>query len=175
MYVAEMKTKGARLSHHILGKILLGSERKAIGENEASLSFYGMMEGVMRYSDIRPRLKEYFDKNIYIETENKFKEFFSAPIYNRLSETSREGLINAVAKLPIEKTTESFNNPNVTELRKTFPRSHEPWSEKEILYFRKAVEHTNDVEFLSKAFQRSVNSIEAAYKQTLKKSELIST
>ncbi len=167
-YVDEMKAKGARLSHHILGKVLLGSDGTSIEENEKTLSFYGSLKGVVKFNAIRPQLAEYFKKHIYSEVENKIHEFFSKPVYNNLSPTKREDLLSAVSKLPMERTTESFNNPNIVELRKTYPRSHEPWNDKEILFFNKTIEHTNDIDFLSLAFQRSPNSMQAAYKNRVK-------
>ena len=165
-----MKANGIKLSHQILGKILLASDKTTFDENEKALSFFGSLKGVAKFTAIRPHLAEYFAKNIYSEAETKLHEFFSEPIRNSLTETQQESLLNAVAKLPIERTTESLSNPNIVELRKTYPRSHEPWSEKEISYFHKTIEHTNDIDFLVKAFQRSANSIQAAYKNSLKAS-----
>ena len=74
----------------------------------------------------------------------------------------------AVRNIPIEKETSSITNQNIIELRKSYPRSHEPWNEKEIILFHEAIRQTNDMEFLSQVFQRSPNSIKAAYENTLK-------
>ena len=84
---------------------------------------------------------------------------------------TQKNLILAVNTLPIAKPTETLSEA-IQELRKTYPRSHEPWSEKEILFFNTAVKHTNDVDFLSHAFQRSPNSMKGAYEQMLKKQEV---
>jgi len=167
-YADEMKANGVKLSHQVLVTVLLASDKTIFDENEKALSFFGSLKGVAKFTVIRPRLAEYFAKNIYSEVETILHEFFSEPIRNSLTQPQQESLLNAVAKLPMERTTESLNNPNIVELRKTYPRSHEPWSEKEISYFHKTIEHTNDIDFLVKAFQRSANSIQAAYKSSLK-------
>lgn len=70
--------------------------------------------------------------------------------------------------MPLEKDDTAVSD-NIKELRKTFKRSHEPWSERELLYIKKAFEHTNDLTFLANAFQRSPNSLKAMFEQLLKK------
>ena len=167
LYAQEMKEKGVGLSHHTLGKVLLGSEKAALGESEQSLSFYGVLEGVTKYTVIRPVLAAYFEKHFYSDIENKLEDFFAEPIYNRLNEQSKQNLKLAVNTLPIEKATETLSAP-LQEFRKTYARSHEPWSEKEILFYRTALEHTNDLAFLSTVFQRSPGSVKAMYGNVLK-------
>ena len=93
--------------------------------------------------------------------------FFATKTYNRLSETSQQSLIKAVNELPMQRSEEALTD-NIKELRKTYPRSHEPWSDREILFIKKALDNTNDLQFLSKAFQRSDTSIKAVYEKMVK-------
>ncbi len=166
-YTDEMQKNGIRLSHHTLAKLLIASEKDKYSANEQALSFYGVMEGLTKYAALRPILGNYFEKNFYAEIENKRNDFFEAPVYNRLSEQSKKNLILAISTLPLEKPNESLSEA-VQELRKTYPRSHEPWSEKEIIFYRTAIEHTNDIAFLALTFQRSEGSVKAMYSNSLR-------
>ena len=166
-YAEEMKEKGIRLSHQTLGKVLLGSERVNFGEAEQSLSFFGALQGLTKYTIIRPVLASYFEMHFYSEIETELEDFFAVPVYNKLNEQSQKNLILAVSTLPIEKATETLSEA-IQELRKQYARSHEAWSEKEILFYRKAVQNTNDLDFLVKAFQRSPNSVKAMYGNMVK-------
>ncbi len=156
----EMKAKKVPLSYTTLAKILVASEKAEFGEKEKSLSFYGEMAAWAKYTSIRPILGVYFEKNVREEGKSKQEEFFAAPTYNHLNEPSRKNLVMAIGQLALEKPTETLSAA-VQEIRKTFARSHEPWSEKEIIFYRKALEHTNDLQFLAQTFQRSENSVKA--------------
>lgn len=170
-YINEMKQKGVRLSHFILGKVLLGSGRNAMGGAEQSLSFCGALNGVVKYSAIRPVINTYFDKHVYKETEGDVEDFFTAPVFNNLNENAQVALMTAINYLPVEKASDTLSEA-VQELRKTYPRSHEPWSEKEMSYFKRTIAQTNDVKFLSRTFQRSEGSIKGAYKQLMQKNTI---
>ena len=170
LYIEEMKQKKVRLSHFALGKILLGSERNGMNEEDIALSFYGVLKNITKYNAIRPRLADYFEKNIYKEITQQLDNFFFPPVYNHFSETARKTLHDSINNIPIEKPTEALTNQNIVELRKTYPRSHEPWKNKEVNLFHETVQQTNDIDFLSLVFQRSPNSIKAAYEQMIKKS-----
>ncbi len=166
-YIEEMKEARVTLSHDKLAKILSGADKSVLWANESDLSFYGLMYGIMKYTKIRETVKPYFEKHIYSAIDNKVKAFFEEVTYNRFSEKSQLGLINAVAELPMAKGDETLSD-NIKELRKTHPRSHEPWNDLEITFIKKAFENTNDLGFLSKAFQRSETSIKAFYEKMIK-------
>lgn len=167
MYCDEMKEKNIRLSHHTLGKLLLASDRSHFTDAEQALSFYGILSGIAKLSSIRTTLSAYFEKNFYAQEQQQIEAFFAAPIFNKLNFESRQNLLLAIQNLPLQKSTESLSEP-LKEMRKKYPRSHEPWTEKEIFYYQKAIEHTNDLEFLAKTFQRSENSVKAFYSNILK-------
>ncbi len=166
-YTDEMIKADVRLSHDLLAKVLSGADKAVLKENEFGLSFYGLMYGGMKYTKIRESIKPYFEKHFYSEIENKVNAFFATKTYNRLSETSQQSLIKAVNELPMQRSEEALTD-NIKELRKTYPRSHEPWSDREILFIKKALDNTNDLQFLSKAFQRSDTSIKAVYEKMVK-------
>ena len=127
------------------------------------------MKNISKYNAIRQKLADYFDRHIYAETIKEINSFFLSDPYNNYSDAARELLQIAIRNIPIEKETSSITNQNIVALRKTYPRSHEPWKEKEIVLFHEAIEQTNDIEFLSLVFQRSPNSIKAAYENVISK------
>ena len=167
-YCDEMKTKQLPMSHHALAKILLGSDTANISEVEQTLSFYVTLDGVAKFTEIRAVLAPYFEKHFYSVIEKQVENFFAEPFYNNLNENSQQSLLAAINSLPIEKLTETLSE-NIQELRKKYARSHEPWSDKEILIYKKAIEQTNDLDFLAMAFQRSNASVKGMYQQIIKR------
>lgn len=161
-YTDEMKAAGVKLSHDLLAKILSGANPKVLNKTEIGLSFYGLMDGVMKYTKIRETIKPYFEQNFYSIKENRISAFFDAEIFNHFTEQSKHHLTLAINTLPILKTEESLSE-NIKEIRKTHPRSHESWGELELVFIKKAFENTNDISLLSKIFQRSESSIRAIY------------
>jgi len=162
----EMKAKGMPLSPRILGLVLAGSSARGITEKERELSFYGRIHGNVKA--VQAKVRTYFEDHIFSETKAKTEAYFSAAIFNNLNEAERESIKLMIKKIPIEKPTETLTRPDLIELRKTFPRAHEPWSEKEVLEFQNVIAHTNDINFLSDVFQRSHSSMRAKYESMLK-------
>jgi hypothetical protein len=167
-FVAEMKQAGARLSHHALGLILTGSDAASLGARERNLSFYGKLQRKTRLSDIRDRLKEYFEKNIYKDVKEEVESFFSAETYIHLADDERQNLEALICSIPMQRTAESLT-PVMADIRKTYSRSHEPWSYEEMEAFKTAVQKTNDIAFLSALFRRSPGAIRGIYEQLLKR------
>ncbi len=163
-YVNEMRKKGVRLSHAVLGKALVGNERNANDEAAQSLSFFGVLHGVVKYNAVGPVLLAYFNKHVNREMNAEVEQFFSASTFNHLTANARMALQTAISLLPIERTAEAISE-KVQQLRKIHYRSHEPWSQKEIQYFKRSIAQTNDLQFLSIAFGRSESSLEAVYKK----------
>ena len=103
-----------------------------------------------------------------LNPENKQSEsFFNPPLYNKLSDESRESLKNAVAQLPVHRPDSVIDNPYIMEQRKTFRRAYEHWSEKEEEIFLNAIQHTNDIDFLSSVFQRNPGNLKSFLKKKL--------
>lgn len=85
--------------------------------------------------------------------------YFQEPHFNKLSEKAILQLREKVAAIPLVKT-ENLSE-SLIERRKTFPRSHEPWPDEEMRLLKRALEFTNDLEFLASAFGRSVQAMTA--------------
>lgn len=62
------------------------------------------------------------------------------------------------------KKTEDLSE-SIINVRTNYPRAYEPWSEKEEELLRKAMEYTNNLELLTKCFQRGRGSIESKGKR----------
>ncbi len=167
VYVNEMRLNGVQLSHSKLAKILVAKDTNHFDEKEQSLSFFGLLHEQSKFTTIRAHLLPYFEKHFYSESQKQLDEFFSEPFYNLLDKKSTQRLIAAISYLPLEKPTEGLSEA-LQALRKTHPRANEPWSEKEIELYRNATEHTNDLHFLSNAFQRSEKSVKSFYATLLK-------
>ncbi|MBA3899951.1 MAG: DNA helicase RecQ [Bacteroidetes bacterium] len=167
-YVAQMTKAGITVSHHTLGKILLGSSRASVA-NAKALPFYGRLKNQTNYKIIKPPLASFITNLL---GGNMGKDYFSLPVFNRLSQESREKLKNAIEALPIIKTDKDFTKFYILEIRKTYKRAYETWTEKEKYYLKLAVEHTNDLEFLGEAFQRPPSSLKTAWKK-MKEMELM--
>jgi hypothetical protein len=156
--IDEMKAKGIPLSPRVLGLVLAGGSAKGISTKEQELSFYGMFGGHVKA--VQAKAMAYFDEHIFSETKAKTDAYFSAALFNNLNESERERLKAMIKEIPFEKPTETLTRPDLIEIRKTFPRAHEPWGEKEVLEFQKAITQTNDINFLSDVFQRSIRRYE---------------
>ena len=78
----------------------------------------------------------------------------------RLAEWTGHGpvLEEDIARIPIIRKGTSLT-PDIMKIRKTHPRSHEPWNKFETTLLDKALDYTNDLEFLSRIFKRGTNSM----------------
>ena len=99
---------------------------------------------------------------------NNILDFFNPPLFNQLSEVSKEKLINAVRALPLLRPSNEIDNNYIIEQRKTYKRAYDHWSENERQILKSVLEYTNDLEFLSMALQRNPENIRNYYKKMKK-------
>jgi len=97
------------------------------------------------------------------EAREAMEKFFSQRVYNKLSVSVREKLIQKIEAIPTIRPDDSISNEYILEQRKQFSRAYEPWSEEEASLFKDAVVHTNDLDFLAGVFKRNPNSLKAVY------------
>lgn len=171
-YVAEMKNKKVELSHSMMCYVLLGSARAEVGQLEMSLSFYGRLQNLTKQKTLKALLLEYFKKEIYKDVQKVLPDFFGTPTYNRLSENELISLHQAINDIPIAKPTSTITSAHILELRKKYPRSHEPWTETEATVFENIIQKTNNLKLLTEILQRSENSIIAAWENLEKKKNI---
>lgn len=106
-------------------------------------------------------------KNISNPVSKQSESFFNPPSYNNLSERSKQSLQKTISEFPVLRPDSEITNPYITEQRKIFKRAYEPWSEKEEAAFTEAIKHTNDIDFLSEAFQRNPGNMKSFLKKKL--------
>ena len=84
--------------------------------------------------------------------------FFIQSVFNHLPAEAVTLLEEDIARIPIIRKGTALT-PNIMKIRKTHPRSHEPWNKFETTLLDKALDYTNDLEFLSRIFKRGTNSM----------------
>jgi hypothetical protein len=84
--------------------------------------------------------------------------FFIQSVFNHLPAEAVTLLEEDIARIPIIRKGTSLT-PDIMKIRKTHPRSHEPWNKFETTLLDKALDYTNDLEFLSRIFKRGTNSM----------------
>jgi len=179
-YMDELLDKKLRFSAVIIGKVLTGSTLVTYHQIGAKVSFYGLLEGIISYEAIIKTLKKYytpFEKSIKEKkaTQQNYKnevttKFFEANIFNRFTDEQHQIFVKTIAAIPIQKPTETITSEHIIEMRKTFPRSHEPWSIEEEKLLEKAITLTNDKNVLCSIFLRSGNSLMAMSSKFLENS-----
>jgi len=165
-YADQLAAIDARVSHHTVGKALLGSDRSSISEKIKTLPFYGLLQGQTTYKIIGPLLKKYFEKNPVSTnyTGNKPADnFFSPPLYNNMKEEMKRAIMAKVAALPAMRPDSEIDNEYILEQRKTYKRSYEPWSEEEAILFDDCLALTNDLDRLSELFLRNASNLRSAF------------
>jgi len=161
-FITEMREKKLRLTHHTLGRILLGSGRKSVPTGAESLSFFGVLKDTTTYKNIGLVLKKYFEENNLINHDFEVHEFFNPPHFNHFSANEINALKSEIKSLGIKKPDATLF-PHMLELRKKFPRAYEPWGEEEFRIYRQLIEKTNDPAVLSSVLGRNYASVTAYY------------
>ncbi len=132
--------------------------------------------GKYHNSYTRGQLLDFFTQYLYKNnrTNNKRNlyeeiDFFQKETFNRLSEKAIVQLKEKVEELGIQKT-ENLSE-YVENARVNCPRAFESWSEKERQLLKKAIEYTNDLDLLSRCFQRGKRAIESCGQKLIYKSQ----
>lgn len=145
--------------------VLIGKKTKALSYDIMKSDLFGVFKN---YPD-KEKLKLFIKDNYKIkDTHDSITidyHFFRKPIFNRLSDKSKESLINAIKKLPIYKSNKVHLSSKIIEDRKYHKRAYEPWTKEETNIFKKAIEYTNDIDFLSEVFQRNPSSLRSFYRK----------
>ena len=163
-YMRVLTSTNLLITPALLGRVLTGSTGVSMPVILQDLPFYGLLSGKTTYKAILGQLKKYFAENHVAErfpTNEETERFFSSALFNNYSDSSKKLLIKLVSGLPLERTDDSITNEYILEQRKLYKRAYEPWSREEGLLFEKAMSQTNDIEFLSTAFQRNPASLKS--------------
>lgn len=153
-----IKNKGMRASSAMVTKFLLGSSASKF--NDLNKHPYFECIDKKHRNILRVQVDDYFDK--YVEETYAANEidhpFFTSESYNKLSDNAVKRLQELIAGIGIVKKPHELS-PAVLKIRKEHFRSHEPWSVHEMELLKTSLAYTNDLEFLSKTFQRGKNAM----------------
>lgn len=162
-YARHLKASGSRVSHHTIGKTLMGAEREFVNSKVRALPFYGLLQDRTTYKVIGPIIKQQFEK---LKTEFEGDEsYFSPPYVYNLPTDIQEKIAKEIDRLYMVRPDHSITNDYILEQRKIYRRAYEPWGERETELFNQAVSKTNDPELLARIFQRNPGSIRSFYKK----------
>ncbi|NJB82170.1 hypothetical protein [Wenyingzhuangia aestuarii] len=134
---------------------------------------YGKYAGYYHLHDLKNYFKRYLIENgftSYGQIKKKTNPwdtitFFNQKKFNTLSSNSVEELKKKINEIGIQKT-ENLSEYIIQSRIKHF-RAYEKWTEKEKKILQRALKHTNDLELLSKCFQRGKGSIESCAKKLI--------
>jgi ATP-dependent DNA helicase RecQ len=173
-YMQELNEKKLRFSTAVISKVLIGSIEDTYAVIGRQVSFYGIFPG-MPYNELNRILKPFYDpyekkakedkkkallqkEAVELEIRVKAAAYFQSVKKDLLNEDEWLEVVNKIMAIPFHKTDEMLSD-SVRELRKTYYRSHEPWSKEEETLLEHCVKHCNDLELIVKLFGRSENSI----------------
>lgn len=174
-YKAELEEKKLRFSSAVVGNVLGGDTSiryYAIGKQ---VSFFGLLQGLMSYEEIRRRINPVYDpvekelkeirkeKSELTEMERLAKleqvqRYFAQPRFNHLSDQEWKELKATMRSLPYQKPTELASDA-LKELRKHYFRANEPWPPDELAMLEKAFHSCNDLKLIMETMGRSEKSI----------------
>jgi ATP-dependent DNA helicase RecQ len=163
-YIAVLTDTRLLVTPDLLAKVLIGTSGVSMPVILQDLPFFGLLTGKTTYKVLLALLKKHFSENQVAEkfpTHDETERFFSAALFNNYSEASKEKLSRTIAGWNLERSDESITNTYILEQRKQYKRAYEIWTEEESLLFEKAMDETNDIEFLSEVFQRNPGSLKS--------------
>jgi len=153
-----IKNQGLKASSAMLTKFLLGSHAAKFNDVKNHHLFQSIDRKFRNI--LRVQIDDYFEKHVEEDFGVDVAEhpFFNQAPYNKLSDAAVTRLEELIAAIGIIKKGNELT-PAVMKIRKEHPRSHEPWSEQELDLLNTSLAYTNDLDFLSKTFQRGRNAM----------------
>ena len=166
-YLQEFKDSEFNPTVARLGKCLVGTQAKSVYKYVKNFSFYGILGGLTTYNNIKPIISDFFEKyNNRIEEEythsNKPWEeidFFEQETFNTLNFSTVEQLQYSISNFPLQRDFSNITSESLIIARKVFPRAYEPWVQEENDLLLKTLRYSNDLDVLSKIFQRGQGAI----------------
>ncbi|MEM9548685.1 MAG: hypothetical protein AAGA77_22060 [Bacteroidota bacterium] len=154
------KEHNKKFTANSLAGFFLGT-RKFKNTHLTSHPLYGKYRPIYKQGQLLDFFSEYIlSNNLKVRKPNPYDyiDFFRKEKFNRLSENAVNQLIEKVKELGIVKTENLAEY--VVQSRIKYLRAYESWSNKEKELLRKAIQYTNDLDLLSKCFQRGQGAIE---------------
>ncbi len=156
-----LKSHSIRPTYSRVTGFFLGKRKFKIDEITSN-HLYGKYSEIFKRGELMDYFVQYFKEKNHTNRENQpWKEiaFFKKQVFNNLSKNAIQQLKDKINEIGINKT-ENLSE-YIIKSRITYARAYESWSEKEVELLTKAIEYTNDLEFLTECFQRGKGSIES--------------
>ncbi|MES2558157.1 MAG: DNA helicase RecQ [Bacteroidota bacterium] len=174
-YKAELDEKKLRFSAAVVGNVLAGDTSVRYYSIGKQVSFFGVLQGLMSYEEIRRRINPIYEpvekalkevrkeQSELSETERLAKlevveRYFAQPAFNKLAESEWDELKKSVRSLPFQKPTE-LTSDALKELRKQYFRANEPWPVEELALLEKVFLSCNNLALIMETMGRSEKSI----------------
>jgi ATP-dependent DNA helicase RecQ len=174
-YKNELEEKQLRFSSAVVGNVLVGDSSVRYYSIGKQVSFYGILQGIIGYEDVRKRINPFYEpyekelkevrKQFAKEKEQtrfgqleKVEAYFAQPAFNSLSSVEREKLKQQIAAIPYSKPTEQASDA-IKQLRKQFIRANEPWTPMEENMLARLIKSTNNLQLIMQTMGRSEKSI----------------
>lgn len=168
--IALMEGVGLSLTSNRLTTFFLGT-RKFKSALLLNNDLFGKYKGVYLKNELLGYFNRFLAENNLKNERLKYREieYFQKQRFNNLSAKAKNRLSEKISELGIRKTDNLAEN--VMEARIKHPRAYENWSNEEKKLLLKVLEYTNDLEFLSKYFQRGLGAIESCGQKLIYLSE----
>lgn len=174
-YKKELEEKQLRFSAAVVGSVLAGDTTARYAVIGKQVSFYGVLQGVLSYEDIRKRINPFYaplEKELKDSRKQNAEEkeqerivllekaeaYFAGPRVNLLSETAWLDLAKQVTLLPFAKPTVTASEA-IQELRKQHARANESWTIEEENIVEQLLKGSNDLQRIIQLMGRSERSI----------------
>ena len=174
-YKNELTEKKLRFSTAVVGNVLVGESSIRYYGIGKQVSFYGLLEGVMSYEEVRKRIhplyapfetaakeirKQHTAENgqTRLEKLDQVKSYFAQPTFNTLTKLELENLIATIQNLPFHKQTDQLSDA-LKELRQQHFRANEPWLPEELVVLEQLFKGCNNLQLQMNIMGRSEKSI----------------
>ncbi len=167
-FIEELNPFNIRISHTLIGKLLLGSERDGFPDELKEVSYFGLFKGKTTYKAIGPIIQQHFKSNkIQAGTEQEIKaiQYFSEPIRNELKLQEIEEAKFKISEFHVNRPNSSIDNDYILNTRKEHRRAYEYWNDEESQLFLELCKKTNDLDLLASIFLRNPGNLKMHYKK----------
>jgi hypothetical protein len=176
MHQADIYPSSAKIARFFLGS--RGFKNESVTRNK----LFGKFRGRFTYDTLKPFVEQLLLENPHLKRSYKSSsglpsqekevkpwaqiDYFQREYFCQLTDKAINQLKDRITGLGIIKIPETLSEA-IIQIRIKHPRAYEPWSEKEIEYFCRALRYTNNLEILSVCFQRGQSALESLGKKLI--------
>lgn len=175
VYKNELDEKQLRFSAAVVGNVLVGDRSERYYGIGKQVSFYGILEGVMGYDEVRKRINPFYEPyekalketrkqhteendQLRLKQLEKVETYFAQTPFNKLTQAELEKAKTTIEQLPLQKQPEQISDA-LKELRKQYFRANEPWLPEEVVVLEHLFKACNNLQLIMSLMGRSEKSI----------------